>query len=201
MSDDIFNMREDKMTSYITFTFANSCMPTLMRCKPSSLITFQKKYIEKKDQFFQVLLQEAARFDCCCKILYENEKTIYVLIYQPELLMEVLYQFGENDLLKRYGYVRPTSLLSFNLNVFQARFQEYKKQKELEFPHEVGIFLGYPIEDVEEYVKNNGENYLLCGYWKVYHNVEEALLTFHYFKRIREEAIELFFSGKELRCV
>lgn len=200
MSDDIFNMREDKILSYITFTFANSCMPTLLKHKPSSLITFQKKYIEKEEVFFHTLLEEAARFSCRYEILYENEKALYVLLYQPELLQEVLNKYGNNPLLRSHGYEMREKLLTFNLKVFQTRFQKYKREAERDFPHEVGIFLGYPIEDVEEYVKNNGENYLLCGYWKVYHNVEEALLTFAYFKRIREEAIQLFFSGKELSC-
>ncbi|BCJ95564.1 hypothetical protein acsn021_31330 [Anaerocolumna cellulosilytica] len=201
MSEDIFNMREDKMLSYIIFTFANSCMPTLFKHKPSSLVTFQKRYIEKEEIFFRTLVAEAARFSCCCELLHENEKVLYVLVYQPELLEEILKKYGNNPLLKNHGYKIQERLLSFNLKVFQARFQKYKREAEFDFPHEVGIFLGYPIEDVEEYVKNNGENYLLCGYWKVYHNVEEALLTFAYFKRIREEAIQLFFSGEELSCV
>ena len=35
------------------------------------------------------------------------------------------------------------------------------------FPHEIGVFLGYPVEDVEGYMQNDGKNFLLVGYWKM----------------------------------
>lgn len=42
------------------------------------------------------------------------------------------------------------------------------------FPHEVGIFLGYPIEDVICFEINEGKQCKYCGYWKSYCNPEEA---------------------------
>ena len=45
-----------------------------------------------------------------------------------------------------------------------------------EFPHEIGLFLGYPADDVFSFIQNRGENYKFCGYWKVYSN-EEAMKT------------------------
>lgn len=47
-----------------------------------------------------------------------------------------------------------------------------------EFPHEIGYFLGYPYEDVREFIAQRGENYKVFGAWKVYTNVEQALATF-----------------------
>lgn len=47
-----------------------------------------------------------------------------------------------------------------------------------EFPHEIGYFLGYPYEDVREFIAQHGENYKIFGAWKVYTNVEQALVTF-----------------------
>lgn len=40
-----------------------------------------------------------------------------------------------------------------------------------DFPHEMGILLGYPVEDVEGFIINNGKNELYTGYWKVYDNL------------------------------
>ncbi len=198
MSDDIFNMREDKIASYVIFTLANSCMPTLLKTKPSSLISFHKKYIEDPGSFFEVLKQESGQFKCSYNVLYENETTYYVIIYYTELLKEVLSRHCNNIILKENGYLNGKENFDYNLLNFKVRFQNFKENKNSGFPHEAGIFLGYPIIDVEEFIKNKGKNYMLCGCWKVYHNVEEAGKTFELFRKLREEAMELFFAGKEL---
>ena len=38
------------------------------------------------------------------------------------------------------------------------------------FPHEIGLFLGYPVEDVLGFIENAGQNCKCCGCWKVYCN-------------------------------
>lgn len=201
MSEDIFCMREDRIASYILFTFANSCMPTLMKLKPSTMVSFHKRYILDESKFYVVLKSELSKFSCDYEILYESDNMFYVLVYQEELLKEVLTNFGNHRILLECGYKKGECYFANNVVNFQARFQKYKLDKEKEFPHEAGIFLGYPIKDVEDYIKNKGENYVLCGYWKVYHNVEEADKTFKYFKELREVAINMFFSGKDLRDI
>ncbi|MFU0826801.1 MAG: DUF3793 domain-containing protein [Lachnoclostridium sp.] len=199
MSDDIFNIRGDKVTSYVVFTFANSCMPTLLKSKPSSLISFHKKYMDDDiNLFFRILQKECRQFDCSYEVLYENDYTIYVFIYQEDLLKEVLNKHSDNPILSDKGYRKGQESFQYNLCHFKRRYRNFQERKEAGFPHEVGIFLGYPIFDVEEYIRNKGENYMLCGYWKVYHDVENAARTFQYFKKLREEAMDLFFSGREL---
>ncbi len=199
MSDDIFKIREDKITSYVIYILANCCMPTLLKTKPSSLVSFHKKHIENPDSFFYVLKQESEQFKCSYEVLYENENTYYIILFDTELLKEVLDRYSANIILKQNGYLNGKGNLEYNLVNFKKRFQNFKRNKISEFPHEAGIFLGYPIIDVEEFIKNKGENYMLCGYWKVYHNVEEAGKTFERFRKLRNEAMELFYSGKELR--
>lgn len=41
---------------------------------------------------------------------------------------------------------------------------------EEEFPHEVGVFLGYPLFDVVSFIENGGRNCAFSGYWKAYDN-------------------------------
>jgi hypothetical protein len=55
-----------------------------------------------------------------------------------------------------------------------------------DFPHEIGIFLGYPVEDVRGFVAHKGRNYKLCGYWKVYGDVEKAKKCFRRYDACRE---------------
>jgi hypothetical protein len=53
------------------------------------------------------------------------------------------------------------------------------------FPHEIGLFLGYPVEDVLGFVEHRGRNYKLCGYWKVYGDVERAKMCFRQYDACR----------------
>lgn len=199
MSDDIFNIKNDRITSYVCFIFANSCMPTLIKAKPSTLVSFHKKYIEDKLKFFLALKKETWQFNCQYKLLCESESVYYILIYNTDLLQDIFSRYSENTVLKAAGYIAGTDSLYRNLYHFKKRYSAFKISRTADFPHEVGILLGYPVKDVEAYIANNGENYLLSGFWKVYHNVEEAGRVFENFRLLRKEAVDLIFSGKELK--
>lgn len=47
-----------------------------------------------------------------------------------------------------------------------------------EFPHEIGLFLGYPPEDVKGFIECGGRDCKACGYWKVYGDVWKAETLF-----------------------
>ena len=51
------------------------------------------------------------------------------------------------------------------------------------------LILEYPLRDVEMYIKNQGQNSLMTGYWKVYDNLEKAKETFKKYDQVREQAI------------
>ena len=78
-----------------------------------------------------------------------------------------------------------------------ARYQKYMKDH-LSFPHELGLLLGYPVEDVLGFIRNEGRNYLYCGYWKVYGDVDAARITFDRYNQAKEDAIRLISSGMEI---
>ena len=50
------------------------------------------------------------------------------------------------------------------------------------FPHEIGIFLDYPLCDVRGFIENKAQNFKLVGTWKVYGDPEEAQLRFRRFR-------------------
>ncbi len=54
-----------------------------------------------------------------------------------------------------------------------------KLRNSTEFPHEIGLFLSYPPEDVKGFVTDGADNYKLVGYWKVYSDVNAAKRTFN----------------------
>lgn len=86
---------------------------------------------------------------------------------------------GNPAFLLRYGYTADMDLAACLMRL-QNRIAEKP-----EFPHEIGIFLGYPLEDVDGFITHQGENCKLCGCWKVYGNVEQARRTFASYEKCR----------------
>lgn len=84
------------------------------------------------------------------------------------------------------------------LHSVRKKYRSYMK-KEGEFPHELGLLLGYPAEDVKGYMDNKGRNYLCTGYWQVYADPAAKLNLFQKFELARERLIRAIFDGKEIQ--
>ena len=68
------------------------------------------------------------------------------------------------------------------------------KLKGSEFPHEIGLFLGYPPEDVSGFINN--EKCRLTGAGKVYGDEKRAEKIFAQYKKCTRIYCELFDKGK-----
>ena len=66
------------------------------------------------------------------------------------------------------------------------------------FPHEIGLFLGYPLEDVRGFMENCGRNYRLCGCWKVYGDPEAALRCFARYRKCARLYLQRYTEGHSL---
>lgn len=65
------------------------------------------------------------------------------------------------------------------------------------FPHEIGLFLGYPPEDVDGFINRHGEA-KYTGIWKVYGDVPSALRTFERFKKCTEIYMKKWAEGSSI---
>lgn len=92
------------------------------------------------------------------------------------------------QLLRSLGYEEQN--LDGLLEHFSRRMEAYQ-EKCGAFPHEMGIFLEYPVKDVEAFIKNEGEYYIFCGYWKVYHNPNEARKKFIEYDAAKDQLIRM----------
>lgn len=70
-----------------------------------------------------------------------------------------------------------------------------------EFPHEIGVFLGYPPEDVKGFIENHARNYKCSGLWKVYGDPETAMKMFNSFKKCTESYERQYASGTPLESL
>ena len=67
-----------------------------------------------------------------------------------------------------------------------------------EFPHEIGLFLGYPPEDVLGFIDNKAGGCKCVGCWKVYGDVDEAQKTFAEYKKCTELYCAMFAKGRSI---
>lgn len=113
-----------------------------------------------------------------CIPLQASSRSVLAYLYDPQLLKNILTQSDNRFYLMKLGYpADPGATLQMMLK---------KLGKSCIFPHEIGIFLGYPLRDVQGFIENKGKNCLYTGYWKVYHNVQQAKQQFSRYDRCRE---------------
>ena len=102
-----------------------------------------------------------------------------MLVYSEKLLKKRLADNAVRSVLAKYGYPE-----KYSLEECLDRLSKRIRESDI-FPHEIGVFLGYPVEDVEGFIENKGENFKLCGAWKVYGSVENAKRTFANYDKCR----------------
>ena len=117
-----------------------------------------------------------------------------VYLYRPDFLKRDLGSEEATCLLKSLGY-EPQSV---NRSVaFLARMMREKEA----FPHEIGLFLGYPPEDVLGFMKSSREGVKCVGCWKVYGDEARARAAFWRFQRCREVFEENVQRGRKLEAL
>jgi len=97
-------------------------------------------------------------------------------VYRPDMLLGRLHEPGVGDFLSGVGYdlSSPGSLV----DQMSKRFSDG-------VPHEIGIFLGYPLADVEGYIENSGRDCIRLGCWKAYSDPEGAERAFRMIRKCR----------------
>ena len=68
-------------------------------------------------------------------------------------------------------------------------------QTQPEFPHEIGVFLGYPLRDVIGFIENRGRNFTCCGFWKSYGDPTEVEARFASYRRCIHTYVNLYEQG------
>ena len=111
-----------------------------------------------------------------------------IYIYRPGRLQSDLDAEEAKDILLRFGYEE------FSLDGCIRRLADRIYECD-EFPHEVGLFLGYPPEDVKGFIELGGRNSKASGYWKVYGDVDRAQKQFERFSKCTGVYLECLGRG------
>jgi len=169
---------------------ANQCAPVLTDVKPSNLLILTS---EEEEAFLQ--MDELPGISRLC--LYEGRQKSTWLLYRKDRLESALVWPQTGDFLKLYGYDAFQENLNQKLARLQDRFAGYKEGR-MPFPHEMGVFLGYPLGDVKGFIEHHGKDYLCSGYWKVYQNEQKAKSTFQLYQSVRDVVLQLVMAGSNL---
>lgn len=108
------------------------------------------------------------------KLLGNNKVLLY--IYRPSRLEQDFAEQKIAGMLEEYGY----SVDKPGKCVAELSQRIYSSDT---FPHEIGLFLSYPFEDVCGFINNPGEGCKCTGYWKVYGNEQKARRQFEEYQK------------------
>lgn len=167
---------------YMLFLLA----PVVGGLKPSSTITLKK---DSKEYFVWNNYKEVFlnKINLKHTLLREDDKAIILLIYSEEKLENFINNKETKEFLLKLGYD-----LQDNLdNILDKLVQRYNK---FHCPHELGVFLGIPLEDVIDFMECTTKKCLLCGYWKVFNNSDNALEIFNNYNKSKEIVLDYVIS-------
>lgn len=171
------------------------CAPVMMHCRAAcSLSLLHTK--DNQKEVFACFLHLLLCNNLLAKPLVSTEDFTVYLVYQEDMLLTKLKDQRASKLLEDCGY--KAGNLAVLLRTLSKRMEAYFYE-EAEFPHELGVFLGYPVEDVLAYRREDGRNPVLTGYWKVYHNVSKARSEFQRYDRAKEEIYQWYLKNQRLR--
>lgn len=168
------------------------CSPTLASIKTANL--FRLTYTEEADLRDQLTAwnENLGQKGISLVILQKKGRTALIYVYRKTRLQADLQKPGVAEFLSSRGYL-------YTDTDHAVAMLRRRLEKGREFPHEIGLFLGYPLEDVTAFIKNGGKNSICTGCWKVYYNEQEAKRMFAKFRKCRDVYLRLWNQGKTVR--
>lgn len=124
--------------------------------KAASLLSFHKS---KFRDFAGLLAVYEPCFKCKGISMFkvsEGEDYVLLLFYRAGALWRDLNRAKAKEILVQCGY-RIEDTLQEKLDFLRMRMQIRKS-----FPHEIGLFLGYPAEDVAGFISHKGHDFVIA---------------------------------------
>lgn len=184
MKELLYTINLDNIETQI----ALQCAPVLYAIKPASILIIPTDNVIQAQELFYVSNLTLSK-------LYEYNKRSYYLLYQKERLQTYLEEELVHTSMSSIGYEWNT--LDDLIDRIAREYEECMRYHQ-RFPHEIGFLLGYPPEDVLQFIHENGKRYIYSGYWKVYSNLPMALKVFEDYQKAKELLLIYLESGGQL---
>ncbi len=166
------------------------CSPTLAGIKTGSLFSCLYSTREEVKVQLQMLNSQLKCKGLRVLPLKFSKARVLIYVFRPDRLSNDLKSSKASGILHERGYDCSTADRCVMRLISRIRESE-------EFPHEIGLFLGYPPEDVCGFIENRAD--CKCtGAWKVYGDVEKAQLLFSRYKKCTELYCQRWANGSSL---
>lgn len=166
------------------------CAPTMACIKTGSMFNCPCcDQREMLDKMREVNLQLRGKGLRVLPLRWKDGRVL-VYVYRPDMLANDLMTPNAEHLLLECGYAcgNPSRCI--------AQLMQRLREND-DFPHEIGLFLGYPPEDVDGFMHRKDE-WKICGLWKVYDNVDAAARQFMRCRNCTQEYVRQYEQGCSL---
>lgn len=164
------------------------CAPTLAGLKTGNLFSCPCESKEAVTREVRALNNSFVPKGICVLPLQYSEKRALIYVFRPQMLKRDLQTKEAAELLQRCGYGE---------NRYErCLIQLMERLKDCaEFPHEIGLFLSYPPEDVRGFMEHNAKDFKCVGCWKVYGDEHKARERFSCFEQCTKSYCRQFRCG------
>lgn len=158
----------DCLASFLALELAE----VLHEAKPANLVCLANKrrscgrnlYLLWKEHGTALLAESGLKV----KVLADRGSSILLLLYSQDALGSLLAQKSVRIILGKAGYHDPAD--------FEGVLSELERRVAGDgFPHEIGVFLGYPLKDVVGFMGWAQLSFTCQGPWKIFGKPEQSL--------------------------
>lgn len=168
-----------------------NCAPTLAGIKTANLFTCPfDSHQELLGSIRQMNKRLKGKGLCLLPLRMSRGKAL-IYLYRPKKLAEDLSDGLAVRLLRQQGYVPGSCQKSLVQLIQKLRCQD-------DFPHEIGLFLGYPPEDVHGFITQGPGCCKCTGCWKVYGDEDAARKKFAQYKKCAQIYCRLWAEGDDI---
>lgn len=167
------------------------CSPTLAGLKTGNMFACPCEDIEEVCTELRRLNSKLVKKGLRMQPLKYSGNRALIYVFRPAKLLKDLQDNTACRLLRERGYCCETPERC--VAHLMRRLGESS-----DFPHEIGLFLGYPPEDVNGFIENKADGYKSVGYWKVYGDEEKAQKLFEKYDKCTKVYCEHWAKGSPI---
>lgn len=166
------------------------CAPTLAGIKVGSLFSARYENESSVRRFLEEQNRQLSRKGVRMVALKVADGLALFYVYRRRQLHQVLLVKENQDFLEGCGYTEFLEEHCLDMLRDRLRLQD--------FPHEIGVFLGYPLDDIKEFIRHKGCDCPCQGCWKAYTNLESAKRTFEQYRTCTRLYCEWYDQGADI---
>ncbi len=170
-------------------TIIHCCAPSLCGIKPACLFSMNSQNFKSGTQKLHEWQGDFSKEKKFFVPLKKSENRFLFFVYDKNLLEKVCQKSENFEYLASKGYTPEKGLSSVLAELL------HRLAVNTDFPHEVGLFLGYPLEDVIGFERYGASNFKYSGYWKVYGDKEKAIRQMNLYKTCSGMCMKWLASG------